>query len=513
MMNHTHITLTFTSVLLLTMIAMLWGCSKDDLADNADNRQVEQLSLTVVDDGYTSADADGIQTRTTENGYKTIFTPNDYIGLYAVDSQDLLVIKNARLSLRSTSKGLQWQLLTGGKLTVGNAVRFFVYYPYNSSLTTVNTTATTAEEFFANKIQGWNPNSDQSVYSYYSNNDLMVGSGNLGEAINGVRPLNIKLRHQMGLAVISLPKTRYALSSNADYTWIADDANLTFVDKYASSAPCRMDDGTYRYLVKPAATVTFNATFTDSDNNPRQFNITPTLATGSYKTYTIDGGATTDKTYTLQTGDFYFKDGSLMSKDKVLNSKQKKVCIGVILKIGKAEDDTYTDDCQYTFKGTSNPMSVNGYVLAIKDANSEYTTKWGDHEVASNVVTTDRDLYHFSGYKNTQDIISYANTSLYNSAPATYKATEDYERSYPAPTKTSGWFLPSAGQCKWWSDHRDELSKSVMATGNKDFDWTTGYWSSTEQDASNAYCFKDGSTVEYDSKTKDSYKVRSCLVF
>lgn len=512
-MNHTHINLTPTTVLLLTMIAILWGCSKDDLADNTDNRQVEQLSLTVVDDGYTSDDAGGIQTRTTENGYKTIFTPNDYIGLYAVDSQDLLVIKNACLSLRSTSKGLQWQPLTGGKLTVGNAVRFFVYYPHNSSLTTVNTTATTAEDFFANKIQGWKPNSDQSVYSQYSNNDLMVGSGNLGEAINGVRPLNIKLRHQMGLAVISLPKTRYALSSNADYTWIADDANLTFVDKYHSSTPCRMDDGTYRYLVKPAATVTLNATFTDSDNNPRQFNITPTLATGSYKTYTIDGGVTTDKTYTLQTGDFYFKDASLMSKDKVLNSKQKKACIGVILKIGKAEDDTYTDDCQYTFKGTSNPMSVNGYVLAIKDANSGYTTKWGAYEVANNVVTTDRDLYHFSGYKNTQDIISYANTSLYNRAPATHRATEDYERSYPAPTKTSGWFLPSAGQCKWWSDHRDELSKSVKATGNKDFDWTTGYWSSTEQDASNVYCFKDGSTVEYDSKTKDSYKVRSCLVF
>lgn len=509
-MNHSQLNSILALILPITMMATLWSCSKEeDFTDSIDRRQCE-LSLTVRDGGYAPAEAHGLQTRVTDDGYKTTFTIGDMISLYAVDKNGSVVILNCNLQLRNVNGELKWQPIGGGsiKFTPGNGERFFVCYPADKSTpSTVDPSANTADGFFADKIAKWSPYDYQEGSTYISS-DLMVGMGTPGEPENGVCPLTVRLSHQMALMVISPPKTRYKLSSDNAYTWIAD-ANLTS----KSGSFHYMGDGIYRYLVKPSAETTLSCTFVNGNGDTRKFDITATIPAGRCKTFTIDGAATTEKIYTMQTGDYYLEDGSLVSKDQTLNSSQKDACIGVVVKAGKAEND----DCTYMLKGTSTPMPVvHGYVLALKNANSGYSDVWGTDLVANSNVGTEADLASFSGYTNTQTIISYVKNhhlSFLSYAAATYRATENYESSHAAPANTSGWFLPSAGQCKWWFDHGEELLSGIEKAGGDKWGTNNSYWSSTENGETEAYTCSYSSKALSSRGKKYNYYIRSWLGF
>lgn len=206
------------------------------------------------------------QTRTMENGYKTVFELNDAIGLYSVDSRGTLVIRNACLRLKSIKGELKWANLTGEKL-IHKGERYFVYYPYASTPRTVNVQATTAEEFFADNISTSSPSLYQYDKNSYTNNDLMVGSGLPGAPSENVYPLTITLDHQMGLAVISFPKgaTNIAFDSYRPY----------------------LLDGAYRLIVKPDTPTKISGTFTGDSGETQKFSFSANIPKGSYKTYTV----------------------------------------------------------------------------------------------------------------------------------------------------------------------------------------------------------------------------------
>src|SRR5690606_26063089 len=127
---------------------------------------------------------------------------------------------------------------------------------------------TDAAEFFADVVSSWTPGTEQGTYADYTAQDLMTAKGTASG-----KNLFFSMQHQMALVVIDLPRTKYSLSTDINYTWIADALDLQFT----GFAPCRMDDGTYRYLVKPATSPSLSGSYT---------NATP--ATAEW-TFTADG--------------------------------------------------------------------------------------------------------------------------------------------------------------------------------------------------------------------------------
>ena len=82
---------------------------------------------------------------------------------------------------------------------------------------------------------------------------------------------------------------------------------------------------------------------------------------------------------------------------------------------------------------------------------------------------------------------------------------------------SSGWFLPSLGQCWYWMYNKAYLLSAVnKATGDNDYGWKLGYWSSSEDDydpSLNAY-YADTYVGAMDWDYKNSkHCVRACLAF
>lgn len=238
----------------------------------------------------------------------------------------------------------------------------------------------------------------------------------------------------------------------------------------------------------------------------------------------------------LKIGDYYYSDGkwsdggyrkyddnttAILPVMPVLTDADGnlRTVIGIVMKVGKDDSGTWKDDCQYKQKDGSTEMStINGYVLALHDANSGNFCQWGSRGKKVERADMNREQNAgFYGYKNTRAIINFNTGTLSSAFPATYYATEGYDASYPAPANSSGWFFPSIGQCIYWFDNRETLLASVRkATGDSSYSWKSHYWSSSEHDGSPAgnawYAYSSGSHVGGITKDDTSY-VRSCLVF
>ena len=146
---------------------------------------------------------------------KSSFTANDAIGLYVVDKKNQIVEKNVKLTLGSDGK---WT--TGKKFLKLAGYKYFAYYPYNSDNSdaqNVNTSASDASTFFADKISNWNPAQDQ--HSALLSQDLQVATGVVaGDAST----LKFSMEHSMGLAVLNLESKNIAKTrrfKNNSYTY------------------------------------------------------------------------------------------------------------------------------------------------------------------------------------------------------------------------------------------------------------------------------------------------------
>ncbi|MDV3120836.1 fimbrillin family protein [Segatella copri] len=143
---------------------------------------------------------------------KESFTTNDAIGLYVVDKNNQIVESNVKLTLGSNSK---WT--TDKKFLKLAGYKYFAYYPYKSDDQNVNTSASDASTFFADKISKWNPAQDQS--SALLSQDLQVATGVVGQDAS---TLKFSMEHSMGLAVLNLESKSIAKTrrfKNNSYTY------------------------------------------------------------------------------------------------------------------------------------------------------------------------------------------------------------------------------------------------------------------------------------------------------
>ena len=510
------------TIWVVAAVLLAASCEREELPGvGADDTQT--LAITVTDGGYAPADRNGgspagvPQTRAVENGYTTRFTAGDACGLYIVRGGKV-VYGNVQLTAADGDGGtLVWQPEAGVTLAGGfKDEAYYLYYPYQADMIGKTASVPTADmsdaAFFAPLITGWIPKADQSIYTTgYTASDLMTATGTATKDGSTLK-LSFSMAHRMALAVIELPGTKYVFT-NTGGSAIPDYTVPTSADFTGSDAkPCRMTDGSYRYIVNPTATAPkITGNYADGK---KEFAFIPSATTGSYKTYKIDGGGVVVKQYNLQVGDYFLADGNLLPKetDEATVKNADVAAIGIVLKAGRDTEGSWADNCDYKLKGSTTSMSeVHGYVLALRDAHAN--CPWGSFVTE---VGCDRNqTTGFNGYSSTQTIVAKVQGgNLQDAFTAAYYATTGYEAQYPAPANTSGWFLPSGGQCKYWLNYKDVIFRSIQnARGDG---WKYGYWSSSESSyrpARDAYYLSMRSDSMYDDGKRYGHAVRACLAF
>ena len=216
---------------------------------------------------------------------KESFTTNDAIGLYVVDKNNQIVEKNVKLTLGSDNK---WA--TGKKFLKLAGYKYFAYYPYNSDNSdaqNVNTSASDASTFFADKISKWNPVQDQ--HSALLSQDLQVATGVVGQDAS---TLTFSMEHSMGLAVLNLEKKSIAKTrrfknnsytyyypnltgrvttkptKDTDYTDDTATESVSASTTFSGNIPYKTSTANrYLQIVKPSTDISFKAS--DESGKPR----------------------------------------------------------------------------------------------------------------------------------------------------------------------------------------------------------------------------------------------------
>lgn len=501
----------------------LASCRQEVVPGETDGSHAQPFLITVTDGGYASEATDG--TRTTENGYTTTFTAGDQCGLYIVRGTEIVYNNICLTATDGTDGSLIWQAPAGTNLSGGLPdEHYFLYYPYQEDMegNVTVTDATTADAaFFAPLISGWQPKADQSDYTDYTASDLMTASGTTSYA-DGKLSLSFRMAHRMAMAVIEMPEIVYKFTNSPavpDYT-IAALADFSSEDK-----PCLMSDGSYRYLVNPEAQE--DATLTGSyDNGNKVFTITPSIATtGNYKTYKVDGASEIEISYTLQAGDFYLKDGTLLSKDTQLTEAQKAACAGIVFWVG---DATATDPAlKRDF-----PQCTHGLVVSLKETTSawqvnaddqssiqpwaetqEFYKQGGYYALNKDVVFGTESPGYIQGYNNTQIL------KAYDEAFASYPVT--ILNSFGVITegvtlpegKTSGWYLPSPRELVELYKVMWVVNQSLTALGSSQQLSSSYYWSSGEDSYSSAWTVRPYSGYVRNYSKNYYYSVRLAFAF
>lgn len=507
----------------------LTSCRQEVVPGETDGSDAQPFLITVTDGGYASETTAGTGkagSRATENGYTTTFTAGDQCGLYIVRGTEIVYDNICLTATDGTDGSLIWQAPAGTNLGGGLPDEYyFLYYPYQEDMegnVTVTDATTDDAAFFAPLVSGWQPKADQSDYTDYTASDLMTASGTTSYA-DGKLSLSFRMAHRMAMAVIEMPETVYQFTNNSpavpDYT-IAALADFSSEDK-----PCLMSDGSYRYLVNPEAQGE-DATLTGSyDNGNKVFTITPSIATtGNYKTYKVDGGYK-EITHTLQAGDFYLKDGTLLSKDAVLTDAQKADCAGIVFWVG---DATATDPAlKRDF-----PQCTHGLVVSLKETRSVWQSNYDSQSSIQSWAETQEfyklgDYYAlgkevYPGYSSSGGIQGYNNTQILKAY------NEAFAKSYPVTIlnsfgtitegvtlpegKTSGWYLPSPRELVELYNAKNAVNQSLAVLNSNPQLSSSYYWSSGEaEDAAWCVSLYDGPVFDR-SKTSYDY-VRLAFAF
>ena len=157
---------------------------------------------------------------------KEKFVYGDEVGVYVVNQENELVVENLKLTSvsRTQANGYSaWDPENGKKLVYSKKCRYFCYYPYSNEKKNVNLQATEAHEFFADKINNLQIVEDQSTEEKIKSLDFQVGS----TEITPYGIFNVKLKHQVGLVVLKLPKNYdNVIFTDNSYMYFYGDKNF-----------------------------------------------------------------------------------------------------------------------------------------------------------------------------------------------------------------------------------------------------------------------------------------------
>lgn len=577
-----HAAALLLSVVLVVLVA---ACTADDgflpSPGEAPATSAPPLTITVTDGAYTPADDDAAPaTRAVERGYATEFTAGDKIGLYEVKQEAVsggfsyyykVTTKNSNLCL--TYDGTAWTLPPGAELSperpsANERTYYYAYYPwqddsymsgivdYGRNWNSAAGIPPTPQEVFSNLILFWNPANDQSTYAAYTASDLMVSLGAVAPRTDGTdgTALRFEMEHQMGLAVIRVPSTECTYTETISGS--GTEKSYRLYTGMSIDGCWQENSHTARYLVPPQSNSLSNiGTYYTAGFEKRDFTVKifrTSLTSGTYRLYTIDGGAETIKERPLQAGDFYMCDGSILPQKAAANgplpTDVQTDCLGVVFWVGENEGEHWAQTKQLYgdhLLMRHHPECTRGMAVALRDA-SPTAAAWATGEEAS------EELYEwakdFGGFTPAEQAdwetieasaIGYGYSSshvmkLYGAHHSTtafpaYGGIDTYAAAHPAPDGSSGWFLPSRyelatlcfgapinfgatnspyyfKQLKMLKEINPQIDK---AAGNE---LIGKYWSSDES-GTNAWHVNLASP-DYGVKPKsDTYRVRAVIAF
>lgn len=388
----------------------------------------------------------------TTNHLKSAYAKGDKMGLFVVDDSKKVIASNVQLSYN----GSAWSLPSGSKQKFSPKYSYFVYYPYQSSLTGLPaqdasvSDVSSAKAFFSSAISTWSSTKlapDQRTLDKMNACDLQIGKGSLTS--DGTKIQFAANTHAMGLADITLgsktvPNTYY-LSTYPEYTWTHGKTTVHAVAPVSGRSLYKVADYHYVSIVKPGQATSFSCGSTsDADAWTAPVSVSP-AANDIAK-----GTATSKRTaisiaHTLAVGDIYYSDGALSSQSEALLSE--KTPVGIVGYLG----DNYWTEKQLK----SSNKGGHALVMCLKTIGSNGTTDIGTGYAwyssntdvgrpkvnSKDLLTGSYNQTYGSGATETDVLISKWSTA----AAAAYQA-KHYTELPASSSKCSGWFLPTAGQ-------------------------------------------------------------------
>ena len=364
---------------------------------------------------------------------KTSFTAGDTVGIYVADDNELKY-SNVKLTLGSNGK---WK--PASRVLLPENCKYYVYYPYSANgLANTGKAATDAATFFASGISAWPLKTNQGTAANLNASDLQVAAGTV--STTNASTVNFSMSHQMGLAVIKIADDQitYRLSTDHNYYWKNSSAYVYNTVSFSGNIPYKMSGNQYAGILKTKQNYTTKVSSSaDQAYGTRTVSVTPTL--GSVVKATMYADGITD--YTLSLKDVYYSDGSITHNSEDLSGKTP---IGIVGYIGS---DYWTE------KNTKS-SSVGGHalVMCLKTIGSKGTTDFGNNYAWKTSYTDDG-----RSKANTSSLIVNSSNQPYGSG-YTESVALSKDNAHPAaqaalsyttlkaPSTSTGWFLPTAGQ-------------------------------------------------------------------
>ena len=523
------------------LILMLAACTSDaldELPPVGTDPDARPLTITVSDGGMYATG----QTRAQERGYRTVFTEGDRIGLYVV-KDGTLEVKNLCLTLQ----GGKWTLPAGTSQLLYSPDRsYHAYYPYQDDGDLNGRVSPGDEDFFKSVVYDWPVKINQSTYAQYTASDLMTARG-----VYSNHTLSFAMEHRMSLLILQVPATKYTYTEKIDgqeisksyYRYTAVISKNVYWQENPCTArllmntntPTASDPGPYEYYYD-GNRKTFYFDYS-------QLNLQP----GKYTIHEIDGNEAGKEERPLAAGDYYMQDGSILPGNenvRPFHGELQKSCLGVVFWVGEIEGIHWTQTG--TLAGDrllmrDHPECVHGMVVAMDDTSSQ-KVKWATGKGATEGIYEWAESFKdFTsgeqadweeilasdiafGYYSSRLMALYGSRNSDTTFPV-YDAIATYATTHPAPTGSSGWFLPGRNELatlcfgvptRFADDYTqlNMLKKTINPQIDKaDGDKLTGeYWSSDE---TGTVVWRVNLDIPgYGVKPKtDTYKVRAVLAF
>lgn len=480
----------YTGLSLFAALLLFSGCGKEldelpaggsntESPENPAQMEGELLRLRVSDAGYLDV---GTGSRATDSGLTTTFEDGDKIGLFVVNNENEVLYANVPY----TKNKEEWTAEQKVR-TKGYPVRVFAYYPYVEDakiIEKVDATAGDASAFFQTYIEGLDI-SNQSTLADYRQADVMACMVEIDDAEAARKELTLKMNHLMGLVMVKLPtevtlsSVNYYLRGDEEFTWKVENvtlpANLSEESLTVTGGiqPLKEETG-YRYLCKSGENnISFSGGFKTYGATKSYSVSSATVSSGSSKTYNVSVtpfAAPGKAEYTPQPGDFYMKDGSVLSR---VTSSNKADCIGIVYWVPTATDPLESHEVTWLEEHST---CIHGLVVGLKEQKSQ----WGTYGETTNITDSKTDVI-FRGYSNTKGLVSehsgYAIVSAYNSLKSGVTLP---------PGKTSGWYVPSVSELMKLYQAKIKVDTSLSTLGSTPLS-SSNYWSSGEH--SNRYAW------------------------
>lgn len=509
----------YTGISLLAALLLFSGCGKelDELPAGGSNTESpespeqtegELLRLRVNDAGYLDA---GTGSRATDSGLTTTFEEGDKIGLFVVNNENEVLYANVPY----TKSGEEWTAEQNVR-TKGYPVRVFAYYPYvedAENVEKINKEAQAASAFFKTYIDGLDI-TDQRTPELYRQADVMACMVEIDDAEAARKELTLKMNHLMGLVMVKLPtevtlsSVNYYLKGNEGFTWKVEDdvtlpANLSEESLMVTGGiqPLKEETG-YRYLCKSGENnISFIGGFKTYGATKSYSVSSATVSSGSSKTYNVSVtpfAAPGKAEYTPQPGDFYMKNGSVLSR---VTSSNKADCIGIVYWVPTATDPLESHSPTWLAEYST---CTHGLVVGLKEQQSQ----WGTYGEKTNITDSKTDGI-FRGYSNTKSLVSehsgYAIVSAYNSLKSGVTLP---------PGKTSGWYVPSVGELMKLYQAKIKVNTSLSTLGSTPLS-SSSHWSSGEYSDDGAWyvSLSNGSVSNYLKSGSNRYYVSLAFAF